>query len=251
MAQTNVAGANGHGKFSINTAGVWTHTMDTAHNEFVAGQDYSDSITVATADGTQQVLTVTMHGTDDATVITGTASVGAHRDQRGAADGRDADGDRSDSSNAFPWRRPTWRGERPRASLPASTRPGQWTHTMGRPTNEFVAGQDYSDSITVATADGTQSRCRRRRCTAPTMDGDHGNGSSAELTETKRGAVDGGTLTATDPDSSNAFVAHQRGGANGYGSPASTSRSHRWTAHQHGRGTGPTLMVTMHRPDDE
>jgi Ca2+-binding RTX toxin-like protein len=32
----------------------------------VGGTDYTDSITVATADGTSQVLTVTMHGTNDA-----------------------------------------------------------------------------------------------------------------------------------------------------------------------------------------
>src|SRR5262249_27047022 len=46
----------------------WSYTMDSAHNEFVGGVDYTDSITVATVDGTQQQITVTMHGTDDATV---------------------------------------------------------------------------------------------------------------------------------------------------------------------------------------
>src|SRR5438046_3109838 len=69
--QTNVAGSGGYGKFSISTGGVWTYVMDTAHNEFVAGTNYTDSITVATADGTTQVITVTMAGSDDATVITG------------------------------------------------------------------------------------------------------------------------------------------------------------------------------------
>ncbi len=48
--------------------------MDSAHDEFVGGQTYTDSITVATADGTSQVLTVTMTGTNDAAVITGTAT---------------------------------------------------------------------------------------------------------------------------------------------------------------------------------
>jgi hypothetical protein len=44
--------------------------MNNAHDEFVGGQDYTDSVTVATADGTSQVLTVTMHGTNDAPVNT-------------------------------------------------------------------------------------------------------------------------------------------------------------------------------------
>ena len=55
VAQTDVAGSNGYGKFSIDAAGAWTYTMNTAHNEFVGGADYTDSITVATADGTTQV----------------------------------------------------------------------------------------------------------------------------------------------------------------------------------------------------
>ncbi len=48
--------------------------MDSAHDEFVGGQTYTDSLTVATADGTTQVVTVTMTGTNDAAVITGTAT---------------------------------------------------------------------------------------------------------------------------------------------------------------------------------
>jgi len=44
--------------------------MDTAHNEFVGGTNYTDSITVAAADGTTQVVTVTIAGTDDAPVLT-------------------------------------------------------------------------------------------------------------------------------------------------------------------------------------
>ncbi len=68
VAQTNVAGSNGYGVFSINAAGAWTYTMGSAHNEFVAGTDYTDSITVETADGTTQLITVTMTGTNDAPV---------------------------------------------------------------------------------------------------------------------------------------------------------------------------------------
>ena len=66
VAQSNVAGNNGYGKFSIDAAGTWTYTMNSAHDEFVGGHDYTDSITVKTADGTEKVITVTMHGTNDA-----------------------------------------------------------------------------------------------------------------------------------------------------------------------------------------
>lgn len=57
VVQTNAAGSNGYGKFSIDATGAWTYTMNSAHNEFVAGTNYTDSLTVTTADGTPQVLT--------------------------------------------------------------------------------------------------------------------------------------------------------------------------------------------------
>ena len=72
VAQNNRAKT--YGRFTIDAAGTWTYTMNDAHDEFVGGQDYTDSITVKTADGTSQLIAVTMHGTDDATVITGTST---------------------------------------------------------------------------------------------------------------------------------------------------------------------------------
>ena len=56
--------------FAINAAGAWTYTAATAHNEFVAGTTYTDSFTVATADGTTSTVTVNILGTNDAAVIT-------------------------------------------------------------------------------------------------------------------------------------------------------------------------------------
>ena len=35
VAQSDVAGSNGYGKFSIDAAGTWTYTMNSAHDEFV------------------------------------------------------------------------------------------------------------------------------------------------------------------------------------------------------------------------
>ena len=37
VAQSNAAGSNGYGTFSIDAAGVWTYTMNNAHDEFVGG----------------------------------------------------------------------------------------------------------------------------------------------------------------------------------------------------------------------
>src|SRR5262245_42154873 len=75
--------------------------MNGAHNEFVGGQDYTDSITVKTADGTSQVLTVTMHGTDDATVITGTSTAELTEANAALSTGGTLVATDPDSSNAF------------------------------------------------------------------------------------------------------------------------------------------------------
>jgi VCBS repeat-containing protein len=69
--QTNVEGSGGFGKFSITAAGAWTYTADTAHDEFVGGTTYTDTLTVSSADGTTHLLTVNILGTNDAPVFTG------------------------------------------------------------------------------------------------------------------------------------------------------------------------------------
>ena len=74
IAQTGVEGSGGFGKFTINAAGDWHYTTDTAHNEFVGGTTYTDTLTVSSADGTTHVLTVNILGTNDAAVITGKSS---------------------------------------------------------------------------------------------------------------------------------------------------------------------------------
>ena len=65
-AQTNVAGSHGYGHFSINAAGAWTYATDTAHNEFVGGATYTDTLSMSSADGTSHQLTVNILGTNEA-----------------------------------------------------------------------------------------------------------------------------------------------------------------------------------------
>ncbi len=67
-----------HGTFSINAAGAWTYALnnDNAAVQALNAGDRrcTDTITVTTADGTQQVVTITINGTNDAAVITGTSA---------------------------------------------------------------------------------------------------------------------------------------------------------------------------------
>ncbi len=73
VAQTDTLGT--YGTFVINTAGVWSYTTSSAHNEFVAGTTYTDSFSVFSADGTATSVTVNILGTNDAATGTATATL--------------------------------------------------------------------------------------------------------------------------------------------------------------------------------
>jgi VCBS repeat-containing protein len=65
VAQAATAGS--YGTFAITSAGAWTYTASSAHNEFVAGTTYTDTFQVASADGTPTSVTINILGTADAT----------------------------------------------------------------------------------------------------------------------------------------------------------------------------------------
>ena len=72
VARSNVAGDNGYGSFGVTTSGVWSYTANTAHNEFVASHDYTDTFFAASADGKiTERITVTIAGTNDAPTVLG------------------------------------------------------------------------------------------------------------------------------------------------------------------------------------
>ncbi|MGF6313289.1 VCBS repeat-containing protein, partial [Bradyrhizobium sp. i1.8.4] len=79
-AQASTAGSNGYGSFTLDAAGNWTYTADdsqTAIQQLGAGQSITDSFTAVSSDGTaSQLVTVTIHGTNDnPTVTAGAQSV--------------------------------------------------------------------------------------------------------------------------------------------------------------------------------
>ena len=67
VAQAGTVGS--YGTFAIDTAGAWTYTASSAHNEFAAGTTYTDTFTVASADGTATSVTINILGTNDAAVL--------------------------------------------------------------------------------------------------------------------------------------------------------------------------------------
>ena len=145
-----------YGSYSINTSGVWTYTLDNANlavqglNE---GQTLEDTFTVTTEDGTEQIITITITGTNDAAIISGkttdTIDEGSTATLNGSLTSEDVDNN------------PTF--------IPANSMSdygsysidenGLWTYTLD---NENLTvqglndGQTLEDTFTVTTEDGTE-----------------------------------------------------------------------------------------------
>ncbi|CDT71264.1 Putative biofilm-associated surface protein [Vibrio coralliirubri] len=65
-----VAGDNDLGTFVVNEDGTWTFVANSPYDELAEGEQIKDSTTVQSSDGGEQVITVTIIGTDDAAVAT-------------------------------------------------------------------------------------------------------------------------------------------------------------------------------------
>ena len=194
--------------------------MSTAHNEFVAGQTYTDSITVSSYDGSAtQVITVTMTGTNDAAVISGTSTgaiseTNAIQSVSGSLSVSDADA--GESSFVA---RTSVAGTNNYGSFTIDAS-GAWSYTMSTAHNEFVAGQTYTDSITVSSYDGSATQVITVTMT--------GTNDAAVISGTSTGAISetnaiqsvSGSLSVSDADAGqSSFVAQTDvSGNNGYGS---------------------------------
>ena len=68
------ATASGFGNYTVTAGGAWTYTLDNSNatvDALNAGATLTDTFTATTIDGTTQAITITIHGTDDAAVISG------------------------------------------------------------------------------------------------------------------------------------------------------------------------------------
>ncbi|MDX8514511.1 VCBS domain-containing protein, partial [Mesorhizobium captivum] len=66
VAQVGTVGT--YGTFAIDSAGAWTYTASSAHDEFVDGQHYTENFDVVSADGTHTSVAIDILGTADGPV---------------------------------------------------------------------------------------------------------------------------------------------------------------------------------------
>src|SRR5437764_1218532 len=150
VAQAATAGT--YGTFAINAAGAWTYTASSAHNEFAAGTTYTDTFSVASADGTLTSVTINIAGTNDAAVLS--ADVRNLTETNLAAD-ISSSGTLTISDVDSPATFVAQAGTLGTYGTFAINAAGAWTYTASSAHNEFAAGTTYTDTFSVASADGT------------------------------------------------------------------------------------------------
>ena len=221
-AQSGVAGNNGYGSFSINASGLWTYTMNSAHDEFVAGQVYTDSTTVTSIDGTQQVIAVSITGSNDAAVILPTVSHLTQTNDILTATGHI---DLTDIDSAALLNAGTFTGAYGSLTVTAD---GNWTYITNAAHKEFVANQTYVDSFTVTSSDGTSGSFQVN--ILGTNDAAVISGTTKiSLTETNVVQTASAVVIATEADNASSFVARSGlDGDHGYGT-FSIDASGQWT----------------------
>ena len=170
VAQAGTAGS--YGTFAIDAAGAWTYTASSEHNEFAAGTTYTDTFSVASADGTPTSVTINILGTNDAAVLS--ADVSNLTETNTAADISTA-GTLTISDVDSPASFVAQAGTIGSYGTFAIDSAGAWTYTASSEHNEFAAGTTYTDTFSVASADGTPPRSPSTssapttpRCSPPT-----------------------------------------------------------------------------------
>ena len=150
VAQAGTAGS--YGTFAIDSAGAWTYTANSEHNEFEDGTTYTDTFAVASADGTTTSVTINILGTNDAAVLSADVSNLTETDTAGDISTAgmltisDVDSPASFVAQA---------GTIGSYGTFAIDNAGAWTYTANSEHNEFEDGTTYTDTFAVASADGT------------------------------------------------------------------------------------------------
>ena len=203
VAQTAINGSNGHGQFTINSAGAWTYTLNNAKNEFVEGTKYTDSFSVSSSDGTTKELTVTITGTNDAAVITGTSIANLTESNAVQSTTGNLTISDADSSETFLEQKGV-AGSNGFGEF-SITSAGQWTYTMSTAHNEFVAGTAYTDSFNAISSDGT-TKLVTVSILGTNDDATITGANASNLIESDVAQTTSGRLLAADVDGGEAFV---------------------------------------------
>ncbi|WP_128927286.1 beta strand repeat-containing protein [Bradyrhizobium guangxiense] len=162
---TPTTSAGGFGTFTMTALGTWTYTLDNANATVQAlnvGNTLIDQFTVTTIDGTPQLVTITINGSNDAAFIAGTTTgsvleAGGSSSGAPVATGTLTDTDLDNPANTFTAVTSPTASDSGYGTF-TMTASGLWTYTLDNNNSvvdALVAGETLTDHFTVTTIDGT------------------------------------------------------------------------------------------------
>ncbi|MEZ8200847.1 VCBS domain-containing protein, partial [Vibrio splendidus] len=198
----SISGTNGD--LTIDASGHWAFTANSAFNQLNVGDKVEETFTVSSIDGTPSTIKVTINGTNDKAVISGTSTGVVTEESQLKASGSltvtDVDAGQAHFSNT------DIAGTLGTLHL---TNSGTWTYDLDNtnPTVQALGkGTTATDTITVHSADGTTHQV------TITVNGTNdkaiiGGTSSGSVTEESQ-LQTSGTLTVTDVDTGEAHFSN-------------------------------------------
>ena len=249
--QPQVDAAGTYGNLTIDAGGAWTYTLNNANpvvQSLGQGESRTETFTVRSIDGTPQLITITVTGTNDAAVIS--AGAGSVTEDTNVVAGNLSTGGTLtvadlDAGEAT-FTAQTTAGAYGSFTLAAN---GVWTYTASNANPAIQAlgnGDTLTETFTVTSADGTTSSV------VVTINGTNdaavisaGTGSVTEDVGVVGGNITtGGTLTISDADSGEAsFTAQTTAGAYGNFTLA-TNGVWTYTAPTPTRPSRPSVLAT-------
>ncbi|WP_434764007.1 VCBS domain-containing protein [Vibrio fortis] len=201
--------AGNHGDLTIDSNGHWVFTANSAFNQLNVGDKVEETFTVASVDGTQSTIKVTINGTNDAATVSSATVAVDETDKAVTTSGTLTSIDVDNPDNTFT--PDSISGTHGDLTIDAN---GHWVFTANSAFNQLNVGDKVEETFTVASVDGTQSTIK------VTINGtnDAATVSSATVAvdETDKAVTTSGTLTSIDVDNpDNAFTPDSISGTHG------------------------------------
>ena len=189
------------GTLTIDAAGAWTFTANSANDNLNVGDSVNETFTVSSIDGTTSTVAITINGTNDAATVSAATEALAETDVPVTASGTLTSTDPDNADDTFT--ADTIVGTIGTFTIDAA---GAWTFTANSAYDNLNTGDNVNETFNVTSVDGTASTV------AITINGTNDaatvSAATEVLTETNVPVTASGTLTSTDPDNAdNTFTA--------------------------------------------
>ncbi len=232
QAQSSTVGS--YGNLSIGIDGTWSYVLNNGADNVQAlatGETATDTFVVKSYDGTEQQITLTLTGTNDLATISGTSTGAVSEDATLTTGAALAVADVDHGEAVFQAQSAV---AATYGSFAIST-DGHWTYALNNTATNvqaLAAGEQVTDSFTVASFDGTASQLVTATITG-TNDGPvvTNNSAAAAGAVAEDGALAAsGQLAASDVDHGATQIWSAQGSANGaYGAIGIDATSGQWT----------------------